>query len=663
MDLAEFRKNYPQYDKFSDDELAGKLHKKFYSNVDQKEFYAKLGVQVEETMQPPTPDYRQAFMPEPTDSQTAALGRNVAQGVMNTGAGVEQLYRQAQQMFGVEGAEQALAELSRKYETMNMATDAYSAGTNDTANEVAQFVGEVGPMATLPGGVAGGMLKRTMTGAAGGGVAGGATYVDEGDSRLVNTGVGAAAGLIAPHLAYLVKTGFSEKLFDDAGKFTEGALEQIKTAGADLNLDDALRYNEFIEAGVTPTRANVTRSADDFQHQQELIKNDGPMREIVDQQDVELAKGFVGLGESTGGRTFDTYEMGESVRGVVVGRIEEYDQGIIQLYQKARSAAPDAKNIKLGRLGSYVKAHAKDNDATGGVMSSIHGELERRGVMADWKIQGKISVETAEEVRKHLNSLYEGANSFGRQQIRKMKDLLDDDVMRVAGDDFFKEARALKSQREVSLRRAKVDQYDINNKSLIKDLLDNKNASENIFKKGVLSGDYDSLANLKNFLHSGTAKHIDAGKQAWADVKGATVQHLMMKATSAAAKNTLDEPVFSGADLKRALNQITNKKLALIFSPDELSRLGTLSRTAEMRVPIRETGTGHGPSSIAVKKAKELPGGKSLSDIYEFMQALTPQNSKAFNPSKPIVQQLHAPPRVSGGAGSAAVNQRNDLQR
>lgn len=596
-------------------------------------------------------------MPEPTDSSVKAVGRNVAQGVMNTGAGLEQLYRQVQQVFGVEGADEAMADLKRRYETLNMATDAYSSGTNETANNVAQLVGEVGPMATLPGGVAGGTLARTLTGALSGGAAGAATYVEDGDSRLGNAATGAGVGLIAPHLAYFVKTKFVDNIFDDAGKFTDDALERIKTSGADLSYDDALRYNEFVEAGVTPTRANVTRSADDFQHQQELIKSDGVMREVVDQQDVELAERFAELGESTGGRTFDSYEMGESVRGAVVGRIEEYDKGITALYKSAREAAPDAKNIKLGRLGSFVKSHAKDNDATGGVMSSIHGELERRGVMAEWKIQGKISVETAEEVRKHLNSLYEGANSFGRQQIRKMKDLLDDDVMSVAGEDYFSQARSLKTARETSLKRAKVDQYDANDKSLVKSLLDNKFAPEDVFKKGVVSGDYDSLVNLKNFLHSGTAEQVVAGKQAWADIKGATVQHLLFKATSSAAKNSLDGAVFSGPALKRALKQISDKKLSLIFSPDELSRLGYLSRAAELRIPIRETATGHGPSSIAIKKAQEMPGVKSVMDMYEFFKALTPTNSKALNPAKPAIQRLNAPPSgISGASGSAAAS-------
>lgn len=42
--LQDFRKQYPQYDAVSDEDLAGVLHKKYYSNVPQEQFYQTLGV-------------------------------------------------------------------------------------------------------------------------------------------------------------------------------------------------------------------------------------------------------------------------------------------------------------------------------------------------------------------------------------------------------------------------------------------------------------------------------------------------------------------------------------------------------------------------------------------------------------------------------------------
>jgi hypothetical protein len=43
--ITEVRKQYPQYDDLSDDQLAGALHKKFYSDMPVEEFRAKIGLQ------------------------------------------------------------------------------------------------------------------------------------------------------------------------------------------------------------------------------------------------------------------------------------------------------------------------------------------------------------------------------------------------------------------------------------------------------------------------------------------------------------------------------------------------------------------------------------------------------------------------------------------
>jgi len=54
--IAEVRKQYPQYQDLSDDQLAGALHKKFYSDMPAEEFRAKIG------LKPPAPNrIAQAF--------------------------------------------------------------------------------------------------------------------------------------------------------------------------------------------------------------------------------------------------------------------------------------------------------------------------------------------------------------------------------------------------------------------------------------------------------------------------------------------------------------------------------------------------------------------------------------------------------------------------
>lgn len=74
-----------------------------------------------------------------------------------------------------------------------------SQGDRETASRftpagIGNFVGKVLPYSTMPGGVAGGALKRAGTSAIAGGAMGLAEFVPEGGSRAVNTAVGATLG-------------------------------------------------------------------------------------------------------------------------------------------------------------------------------------------------------------------------------------------------------------------------------------------------------------------------------------------------------------------------------------------------------------------------------------------------------------------------------------
>jgi len=53
MKLAEFREAYPQYDDMSDQELADRLHNKYYSDINKSDFYSRIGFQPAAPVTPP----------------------------------------------------------------------------------------------------------------------------------------------------------------------------------------------------------------------------------------------------------------------------------------------------------------------------------------------------------------------------------------------------------------------------------------------------------------------------------------------------------------------------------------------------------------------------------------------------------------------------------
>ena len=71
--IAEVRQQYPQYSDMSDDQLAGALHKKYYSDMPEDKFRQKIG------LQPPKETIGGRIAGEALGAGEAALG--VATGV------------------------------------------------------------------------------------------------------------------------------------------------------------------------------------------------------------------------------------------------------------------------------------------------------------------------------------------------------------------------------------------------------------------------------------------------------------------------------------------------------------------------------------------------------------------------------------------------------
>ncbi|MCZ6643694.1 MAG: carboxypeptidase-like regulatory domain-containing protein [Gammaproteobacteria bacterium] len=92
----------------------------------------------------------------------------------------------------------------------------------------------------------------------------------------------------------------------------------------------------------------------------------------------------------------------------------------------------------------------------------------------DFNIVGRIDVDTAEEVRKFINSHHGSTSDFGRGVMHELKEALDEDVFSAAGEDVFKRARSAKAAFEQGLSRAKVSKFDKRRTSLVRDIVENK---------------------------------------------------------------------------------------------------------------------------------------------------------------------------------------------
>lgn len=439
---------------------------------------------------------------------------------------------------------------------------------------------------------------------------------------------------------------------------TQDAAEAIQgQARAGLDPVQVAR-KEFLEAeGIAPTRAQITRSATDFQAQQEAAKTSTRVRDAIEKQEAALTTRFNQAVLETGGQA---YSPSVSVIEKVVDKATTLDQKISDLYRLAREAAPTEKNIDFSKLASSLRRNLPKDSRTGGNIRAIVGEMQAQGVLdKGMKVRGKVSVEAAEELRKLMNELYDPQNPFGNMILREFKETLDDDVFRASGADIFREARAAKRSFEEDLARAKISKFDSRKQNLVRDLLENK-IDPDLFSEKVVFGKgwrADDLEQLKAYVGKGPE---------WNDLK-ADVLASIRDQSFIGPEDASGFRALSRDKLERAINKIGEKKLNVIFDKEEREFLSRMLKVAKLREPVRGTAMGRGPSAQAIgrieQKLRNLPVMGALVDVVNVdaagRAALRAKPEKARVPySRRMQIEAQIPAAVSAAAIPAISEQR-----
>ncbi len=245
--------------------------------------------------------------------------------------------------------------------------------------------------------------------------------------------------------------------------------------------------------------------------------------------------------------------------------------------------------------------------------------MQAKGILDDkLNIVGRVDVETAEDLRKLTNELFDPANPFGNAKLRELKDALDDDVFRAAGKDVFKEGRKAKADFEKGLSRAKLTKFDSRKKNIVRDVLENKDTvnPEQFVDKVVFGKTWraSDLQQLKDYILDGTD---EAGKTAFNDLRAETMQKI--KETSfIGPADEFGNKVLSRDKLDKALKSVGRQKLHILFDKDELKFLSNMKKISDLREPVRGTALGQGPTGKAVNQLRaEIRKGSIVANLLD----------------------------------------------
>lgn len=379
------------------------------------------------------------------------------------------------------------------------------------------------------------------------------------------------------------------------------ALRSIRSGERDLTQQARKAFLE--QEGVRPTRAQVTRDASDFREQQELAKSSNLLRSRLEENEALLTSRFNNAIKETGG---DVDLPSSSIIDQVVSKADKLDKDVSDLYRSARENAQTEKIVKLDSLVDALKSKAPQNRVTGGVIETIVGDLKEKGVIQGTgdklRATGRVDVQAAEDTRKLMNELFDPQNGFRNSVLRGLKDKLDTDVGKAAGEDVFRKARRAKSDFEKGLARAKISKFDSRKKNLVRDMLENKINPDSVVDDVVFSKKWtdSDLSQLKSYVTDSPD-----GKKAFDDLRADTLQRITDKAFTGPVDSQGFQALSVGV-LQRELSKLGKKKMDVLFTKPEQEFLSRMVKVGKLSQPTRGAALGRGPSAQAVSRLESL---------------------------------------------------------
>lgn len=614
MTIAEIRQKYPQYSDLSDDDLAGRLHERFYSDMPRDEFNRRIGLGAAE------PAAMGAAEPAP-EATEADPGMGVGEDMLRSfGAGVRggleslvalpgdlvDIYkgqvRNLATRFGLDeqNAERLATALSYtlpfggpRSEHVKGATDAVIGDAlrhepQTMAGEYARTAGEFLPGAAVPGG----LVARTAAVAA-------PAVVSE------------TAGQIAKDTPY---EGIARGLGAVAGGSAVGVGQGVSALRAAGKADEAVNFNRALaqadEFGVPLTRGQASGDLKALSREENLRQMDGiaqrPMRQFDEAQQTAINRAVDTISDRLGRGMGDATEVvPEGVRRIAAS-LEAKGSA---LYDKAFESGLMIQKEALDHLPNFI---AQRLEASGRIIDDVltpsasralrevreaidlSGALQPRNPSAATELAGEagqvaaINLKGLHQIRRRINNL-KGTNPDDGATLRQVKRAFDEwmddavDHFLYSGDDAaldaYREAtRTWKDFRSITDPRT----GDTAGKVVAKMLRDDAHAQE------VASWLYGANVARPNMNAPKVAdrlkKLLGADSREWAAIRAGAWERL----THAARDGEIMSPTKVANNIEDFVNGSGRVLAKKLFDPEELATMKRFARTLRRTVPPKD---------------------------------------------------------------------------
>lgn len=348
-------------------------------------------------------------------------------------------------------------------------------------------------------------------------------------------------------------------------------------AGAPIDPAAVDRAARFAALGIKPSNAMVSRDPYAWANESDIIKDPAtgaPLLSTYQGAKEGIKTALQTHADAQGGalagdaQTQD-YDLGNMITGAVQKKFADTGKAVSSAYNQVRDQLGD----NAGLIPDSVKKAASDLsdivparpwvDTVTNMIAKFQKEAAPEGATAEQVANSPITVNQAESIRKMIGGLGDGSPTAKHFQ-NVMKSAVENDVIGTAGDDAFKDARAMAA-----------DRFNHFGGPMAQKIINGDVTPETIFSKAVQSksGSIDDLQAMKDIL---TKNSPDGGADAMKALQQRTGNWLLEQAT----RGKPDAPVTYEA-LKNAANQLGDKKMAIIFGPEGAKNLRSIQAAAQ----------------------------------------------------------------------------------
>lgn len=350
-----------------------------------------------------------------------------------------------------------------------------------------------------------------------------------------------------------------------------------------------LQMDQVLGPNAGPTMAQVTRDPAQWSRERNLQKlqanatgDTGPsLTDRYQDQVQRLQDRLRQIVASTGGQSQSDYQAGLSATNAVQQKMADSGKVVDDLYSAWRQSGAGGTEVKAAPIADTL-GRVADEFGTENIPAAVQARMRDFGLLGG-KQTKLLTIDEAEKLRKLI-----GNNDPGSGPASKVSQILKSSVDNAVMDTQTPELPQLQAA-----RRAAFERFSMRDSApAVTAAADADNAPDRFFKRYILNGDVRDLQGLKSTLNTtATGQSVPpgfladpanpasgalgaSGSQAWKDLKGQTLEYVMSKATSAG------EDTFSGKAFRKALNEIGEERLKVLFTPEELQKLRTLDSVA-----------------------------------------------------------------------------------